>query len=83
MGFVVLVLWPAVLAGAALVALLMPVAGAPERLGLVQSIAAVAVLVGVLNLIDDGLDPLPWLAGGAALSGLGALRYVAARRGRP
>lgn len=78
-AFLVLVLWPPVLAAAALALLVLPPGSAPERLGLVQSVAAVAVLVGVLNL-GGGLDPLPWLAGGALLSLLGALRYRAATR---
>jgi hypothetical protein len=77
-AFIVLVMWPPVLAGAALVLLLVPADRAPERLGLVQSIAAVALLVGVLN-IGESFDPAPWLVGGVALSAVGAARYLAAR----
>lgn len=79
-AFLVLVLWPPLLAGAAVALLIVPMRSAPERLGLVQSAAAVAILVGFLNLADeDALDPLPWLAAGVVLSLLGAVRYRALR----
>lgn len=73
-AFIVLVLWPPLLVPAAVGLLLVPSGSAPERLGLLQSIAAVLLLVAALN-VSDGLDPLPWFLGGTLLAILGGLRY--------
>jgi apolipoprotein N-acyltransferase len=55
----------------------------PEPLGLLAGFGVLCLVVASISWRHEGVDPVPWLAGGIALSVLGVAVYGAASRSSP